>query len=91
MRGRANDPNVAREKATKHANRRYYCSCGTIVHGNGGKTSHRARHELRSAYDDHLRADERHADHRYIAREDFGRLYPGREEMVDADYWRVVR
>lgn len=44
MRGRPKDPVRARAKATAHARRAHYCTCGVIVHGNGGKSSHAAKH-----------------------------------------------
>lgn len=46
MRGRAKDPVVARAKARAHAKRVFYCDCGKVVHGNGGK-QHFAMHERR--------------------------------------------
>jgi hypothetical protein len=30
-----------------HAKRAYYCTCGKIVHGNGGRASHFDMHERR--------------------------------------------
>ena len=50
MRGRANDPVVRRAKASRHATRAHYCSCGKIVRGNGGKASHAHAHETRGEW-----------------------------------------
>ncbi len=47
MRGRPNDPHRARAKAQAHAKHAYFCSCGKIVRGNGGKASHAYMHERR--------------------------------------------
>ena len=35
-----------------HAKYARYCSCGKIVHGNGGKTSHQAGHERNGTWRD---------------------------------------
>lgn len=45
MRGRPNDPVRARAKARAHAKHAHFCSCGKVVHGNGGKAAHQAMHE----------------------------------------------
>ena len=50
MRGRANSEVVRLAKARKHAKRSYFCSCGKIVHGNGGKASHAAMHERKGEW-----------------------------------------
>jgi len=47
MRGRPNDPAVAKAKARKHAKYGHYCSCGKVVHGNGGKSAHAEMHRRR--------------------------------------------
>ena len=47
MRGRANNPVVQKAKARAHAKREHYCSCGKVVWGNGGKSSHAAMHARR--------------------------------------------
>ena len=40
MRGRPNDPVRAKAKARAHANHAYYCECGKVVCGNGGRAGH---------------------------------------------------
>ena len=50
MRGRAKDPVAQRAKSSRHAKRAHCCSCGKIVHGNGGKTAHAAMHERRGEW-----------------------------------------
>lgn len=51
---------------TWHARHAYYCSCGKIVHGNGGRASHADMHERREdghrfitsrAYDERFRPE----------------------------------
>lgn len=41
-----------RRKAMRraHARRANYCTCGKIVHGNGGKHAHRAMHERKGEW-----------------------------------------
>ena len=48
-----------REIAGAHANRAYFCSCGKVVHGNGGRSNHREMHERRSD------------GHRFVTRETY--------------------
>jgi hypothetical protein len=37
-----------RQRASAHAKHPYYCSCGKIVFGNGGKAGHAYMHERRT-------------------------------------------
>lgn len=46
------------EKARQHARRSYHCSCGKVVHGNGGKANHSAMHEARRDHHSFLTPDE---------------------------------
>lgn len=55
---------TARERARRHANRGYLCSCGKIVHGNGARYQHRAMHD---------RAED---EHRYVRAEYYRELFP---------------
>ena len=73
MRGRPNDPAKARAKARAHAKRAHHCSCGQIVHGNGGKASHAAMHERNG--DGWIR-DMRPEGHHYISREQHRTKFP---------------
>ncbi len=60
MRGRANDPVGRRAKASRHAKRAHYCSCGKVAFGNGGWASHVAMHIRRNEWrqrDDHGETD----------------------------------
>ncbi len=54
----------SRHRARAHARRAYCCSCGRVVHGNGAKHSHRAKHQ---------RAGDTHG---YISMEEFDRRFP---------------
>lgn len=47
MKGRPNNPTVARAKARAHAKRSYACTCGKTVRGNGARASHRSMHARR--------------------------------------------
>lgn len=40
MRGRPKSSAAATAKAKSHAKRAYYCACGAVVHGNGGRAGH---------------------------------------------------
>lgn len=55
---------MAGERAKAHARRGYFCSCGAIVHGNGGKHNHREMH--RRVQD----------GHRYVTSEQYRRIFP---------------
>lgn len=46
--GRRDDPAYRRMRASKHAQRGLFCSCGKRPRGNGGKASHAAMHERRA-------------------------------------------
>ena len=35
---------TSRQRAQGHAKRSRYCSCGCVIHGNGAKWSHEAKH-----------------------------------------------
>jgi hypothetical protein len=35
---------MSSKRAKRHARIPHYCSCGKIVHGNGGKAAHKAMH-----------------------------------------------
>ena len=50
MRGRAKDPARQHAKSSHHAKYGHYCTCGKVVYGNGGKTSHKAMHERRDEW-----------------------------------------
>lgn len=63
------DPARRRQIASAHANYANYCSCGRIVHGNGGKYNHREMHE---------RAGD---GHRYVTSTYFNILFPGWREL----------
>lgn len=52
-----------------HANHEAYCSCGRIVHGNGGKWNHRDMHERASD------------GHRYVTSTYYRVLFPGWDEL----------
>lgn len=39
-----------RANASRHAQRTYYCTCGKIVRGNGGRAQHRAMHVRRGEW-----------------------------------------
>lgn len=61
--------NGKRISSMQHAKHAHFCSCGRVVHGNGGKTSHRAMHE---------RAGD---GHRRVTRSMFDALFPGWGEL----------
>jgi hypothetical protein len=63
------DPSRRRQIASAHAKHESYCSCGRIVHGNGGRHNHREMHE---------RAGD---GHRYVTRAYFDKLFPGWGEL----------
>lgn len=46
---------------SKHACRAYYCTCGKIVHGNGGKAMHSAMHK-RNGDKHHFTIKEQHPE-----------------------------
>lgn len=71
MRGRPNDPVRAKEKARAHARRPYYCNCGRLVFGNGGKAAHAGKHR-------------RIGDgHRWIGRAEWTALFPATVETKE--------
>lgn len=51
--------NESRRLAMARAHTRYkhYCSCGKVVHGNGGKANHTAMHRRRGDSDHYLTED----------------------------------
>lgn len=82
MRGRANDPVVRRAKARRHAERAHYCSCGKVVWGNGGKSSHAAMHARKGdGYVRGVRPD----GHGYISRDAFHQKFPAAETTLPHD------
>lgn len=53
-----------RDKARQHARHYYFCTCGTVVNGNGGKASHAYKHErLKDG-------------HHYLSAEAYRKLFP---------------
>lgn len=55
---------MSSKRAKAHANHGYFCTCGRIVHGNGGRANHR---------DMHKRNDD---GHRFTTREGYDILFP---------------
>jgi len=55
-----------------------YCTCGNVVHGNGGKNSHRAMHKRRNDWQPSAILRESVGGHGFICRERFDALFPGR-------------
>ena len=47
---RATDSTRRKAMAQAHAKYANYCTCGKIVHGNGGKHTHRAMHERKGEW-----------------------------------------
>lgn len=58
------DSHTRKRMASAHARHASYCSCGKIVHGNGGHYQHRAMHERRGD------------DHRYVSSRRYEELFP---------------
>jgi hypothetical protein len=47
---RRSDPVARRARASRHAQRSHYCSCGKIVRGNGGEAAHKEMHLRRQEW-----------------------------------------
>jgi Ni/Co efflux regulator RcnB len=57
-----------------HARRAYYCTCGKVVHGNGGENSHRQMHVRRGDWKrDFTGSVVNEHGHTYVVREEYER------------------
>lgn len=61
---------MTNQRARAHANRAYFCTCGAIVHGNGGKAGHAWMHE--NAPQGRGLGD----GHHYVNRERYHQIWP---------------
>lgn len=62
------------DKARAHARIAYWCTCGKVVHGNGGKWSHAQKHRRRESLNPPGWMGEKIKTDHYVTRADFERL-----------------
>lgn len=80
---------TAREKASVHATRFYYCSCGATPHGNGGQYQHRKMHERRKDGHHGITPDAWRGQFRPHA--EFGRRLAAARTQLNWARWMVVQ
>jgi hypothetical protein len=68
------DETVRLRMRTAHAKYAYYCTCGKVVHGNGGRASHEYMHERKQD------------GHRFVTERSFRERFPEKYAMCESRY-----